>query len=351
MKYRLFKKRSAFKEINRIRGFIKRLSIQNNKLKFWRYRFRWNYFPKYHIVSRFPTHVDIETTNRCNLKCVMCPHAFPTSEFIRSLGDMSLGLAKQIIDEGRRKGLASIKLNWRGEPLLCKDFLVEVIRYAKEQGIIETIVNTNGLLLDEGLSQEIIRAGLDQIIFSVDGDSSQTYEKIRHGGNFSKLVKNIEEFLKIRNSLRLFKPLVRVQMVKVDDNIYEVKHLIRRWASLVDSITFQDYTNRGEGVERLSFKEDEFEKVGRRACPQIWQRIVVTWDGKVVMCCRDWESANVLGKLDYSEKKDLEYFWKGEKLNNTRRLHLKGRLNDISVCAKCTYKESFQWKKRKRQRW
>lgn len=342
--------RTAFKEINGIKSFVKRLSTQNDKIKFLGYRLRWNYFPKFHIVSEFPTHVDIETTNRCNLRCVICPHAFPTPEFTRSLGSMDVGLAEQIIDEGRGKGLASIKLNWRGEPLLWKDNLARVIRYAKERGIIEVIINTNGLLLDEKLSRDIIGAGLDQIIFSIDGNSPETYEKIRQGGNFNKLVKNIEDFLAIKNSLKSSKPLVRVQMVKLDDNIHEVESFIKRWSPLVDSITFQDYTNRGEDVQRLHAGENVFEKAARTPCPQIWQRIIVAWDGKVVMCCRDWDSENVLGQLDYSKGKNLAYFWKGDKLNNIRRLHSEGRADEILACSKCSYRESFQWKKRKKTR-
>jgi wyosine [tRNA(Phe)-imidazoG37] synthetase (radical SAM superfamily) len=338
-------KKSAFKEINKISSFLKKLSVRDDKLKFLKYRFQWNYLPKFHMVSKFPTHVDIETTNKCNLRCVMCPHGFPTQEFKKSLGSMSFDLIRQVIAEGSKKGMASIKLNWRGEPLLWKEHLAQTIRYAKERGIIEVIVNTNGLLLDDGLSREIIMAGLDQIIFSLDGNSAETYEGIRRGGNFNKLVKNIEKFLELRNSFGASKPLVRVQMVKMNSNIHEVEPFINRWSPLVDLITFQDYTNRGEDTERLHSERDVFERVGRRACPQIWQRIIVTWDGKVVMCCRDWESKNVLGELDYSAGRDLEYFWRGKRLSNIRRLHLKGGLDDISACSKCSYKESFQWQK------
>ena len=283
-------KRSAFKEVNKTSSFIKKLAVRDNRIKFLKYRFRWNYLPKFHLISKFPTHVDIETTNKCNLRCVMCPHGFPTPEFKKSLGSMNVDLARQIIDEGSRKGLASIKLNWRGEPLLWREHLAETIRYARARGIVDIMMNTNGLLLNDELSREIIMSGLDLIIFSVDSNSGETYENIRKGGNFSKLVHNINRFLEIRNSMRLSKPLVRVQMVKMDSNIHEVEAFMNRWSPLVDSITFQDYTNRGENAERLhADRRESFEKAGRRPCPQIWQRIIVTWDGGVVMCCRDWE--------------------------------------------------------------
>ena len=273
----------------------------------------------------------------------MCSHSFPSPEFRKSLGSMDVELARQIINEGSRKGMASIKLNWRGEPLLWRDHLVSTIKYAKEMGIVEIILNTNGLLLDEDFSREIIMAGLDQIIISVDGDSKETYTKIRKGGDFGKLVGNIEKFLEIRDTLKVSKPLVRLQLVKMDTNIHEVESFIKRWSNMVDSITFQDYTNRGEGTDRLTKDGNGLRKVGRRACPQIWQRIVVTWDGKVIMCCRDWDSKNVLGKLDYSEGRDLEYFWRGAKLQNIRKLHLENKVDDITACSECSYKESFKW--------
>jgi len=340
-------KRSAFKEINSTQRFARQILKGDRRLKYLNYRFAWNFFPKLKYVAKFPTHVDIEITNKCNLRCVMCPHGFPTAEFRKSLGSMDPELAKKVIDEGCKKGLASIKVNWRGEPLIWKKNMRKLISYAKKKGIVDIMMNTNGLLLNNEFSKELIASGLDQISFSVDGTSSKTYESIRQGGNYFNAIGNIERFINIRNDMKRIKPLVRVQMVKQNDNIHEVDAFIKKWTSLVDSITFQDYTNRGETTGRLNETKDGYHTVGRRACPQIWQRIVVTWDGKVVMCCRDWNSENVLGELDYSRGRDLESFWSGKKLKKIRRLHLRRDVDKITACAKCTYKESFRWKKLK----
>ncbi|MFH2058484.1 MAG: radical SAM/SPASM domain-containing protein [Pseudomonadota bacterium] len=336
---------SAFNEVNKFGSFIKNVVSRKNRIKYLKYRFSWNFLHKYHLVSRFPTHIDIETTNKCNLKCIMCPHGFPTPAFKKSLGSMDVELAKKILEEGTKKGLASIKLNWRGEPLIWKEHLVDIIKYAKQLGVLDVILNTNGLLLDDKLSKELILSGLNLIVFSVDGDTSSTYETIRKGGNFNKLVHNLQKFVEIRNSLGKTKPLVRVQMVKMDKNAHEIESLIKRWTPYVESITFQDYTNRGEDENRLNTDKEGFKKIGRRPCPQIWQRIIVKWDGSVVMCCRDWESENVLGQLDYSKGLDVESFWRGNRLNKIRRLHLNKELQEISACSKCTYKESFEWQK------
>lgn len=336
-------KKTAFKELKGVSNFLKKLLNSQNKWQFIWYRLRWNLLPWFHWVSQFPVHIDIEITNCCNLRCVMCPHGFQTAEFKKGLGSMDFDLAQRIIDEGTKKGLASIKVNWRGEPLLWRKHLSAFIRYMKERGVIDVIMNTNGLLLDKEFSEDLIAARLDQIVFSVDGNSPENYQSIRKGGDFDKLVSNIEEFICIRNASRQKRPLVRVQMVKQDNNLHEVDGFVKRWSGLVDSITFQDYTNRGEDKERLNAFSDGFRKAERRACPQIWQRIVVTWDGKLIMCCRDWEAESLVGVLDYQNGKDIEYFWKGKVLSGVRTQHLRKKLDKVPVCAKCSYKESYYW--------
>ncbi len=331
-------RRSAFRE-------VKKFSLKSKlDIPYLLYRARWNIAPRLKWVTKFPTHVDIESTNMCNLRCVMCPHGFEDEEYQRkfrkTLGIMEWELYENIINEGAKKGMCSIKLNWRGEPLMAKSFLIEAIRYAKGKNILEISINTNGLLLDENLCRDLISSGIDRVIISVDAATRNTYEKIRRGGDFKKLINNVNMFLAIRKELHTDKPYVRVQMVKMDENIHEVGDFIAMWKEKADSISFQEYTNRGESEERLTSRDSYS---GRLPCPQIWQRIVVTWDGNVIMCCRDWDSLNVLGRLDYLHGKDIEYFWKGREIKRIRDIHKKKELSKIKACAKCTLKETFNW--------
>ena len=52
------------------------------------------------------------------------------------------------------KFIPSIKFNWRGEPLLNSK-LPEIIDYAKQKGILETMINTNATKLNEEMSEKI----------------------------------------------------------------------------------------------------------------------------------------------------------------------------------------------------
>ena len=68
---------------------------------------------------------------------------------------MSEDLYKKIIMETIVMGVPSIKLNWRGEPLLNPK-MSKMISYAKEKGILEVMINTNAVSLNEKKAIEII---------------------------------------------------------------------------------------------------------------------------------------------------------------------------------------------------
>lgn len=289
--------------------------------KYEEYRKKWREYPQKRIVGEFPLHLDVESTNACNLRCVMCARNFMTER----IGYMDLSLFKKVIDEGAEYKLPSIKLNFRGEPLLHPK-LPKMVKYAKDKGILEVQFNTNGLTLTEKKSEELIKAGLDRIIFSVDGATKETYEKIRTGSNFETVVGNIKKFVEIRNSMGLKRPCVRVQMVKMEENKHEIEQFINMWINVVNrvAVTIE--------VERYMKGAKSTKPLEHFPCHQVWQRLVVLWDGKVVMCCGDWQGEYLLGD---AQKTSLYELWHGEKYNRVRELQAKGIFNDPPVCARC----------------
>ena len=83
----------------------------------------------------FPSHLDIETTAECNLKCPMCPR---TTMMTRPTGHMSMELFRRVIDEAGKHELELVWLHLFGEPLLNPKF-VDYIRYAKRYPSIRSI--------------------------------------------------------------------------------------------------------------------------------------------------------------------------------------------------------------------
>ena len=42
--------------------------------------------------------------------------------------------------------------------------------------------------------------------------------------------------------------------------------------------------------------------------------------------------------------KSLREIWDGDELNAIRELHVKGKVNSVDICRKCTFKETYSWK-------
>jgi radical SAM protein with 4Fe4S-binding SPASM domain len=282
-----------------------------------KYREEWKQRPIKFQADNFPLHLDIESTNNCNLKCTMCTRNFMKEK----IGFMKWDLYKKIIDEAAKHKLPSIKLNYRGEPLMHPD-LIKMVKYAKNNGIIEVQFNTNGLLLDEEISRELIKAGIDRIIFSFDGATKETYEKIRTGSNFEKVMGNIKRFVDIKNLMGKKRPCTRIQMVKTKENVHEINKFISMWTPVVNRVAIS--TRREPQGNK---KENE-----HFPCPQIWQRMVVCWDGDVRACCGDWHGEIKLGDAN---KQDIYEIWHSKKYEWLRKMHSSGKFNDISVCEKC----------------
>ncbi len=281
------------------------------------YRKKWNEYPGKRIVNDFPLHLDIESTNACNLRCIMCARNFMTEK----IGYMEWTLFQKIIDEGAKYRLPSIKLNYRGEPLLHPQ-LPEMVAYAKRKGILEVQFNTNGFPLSEKKIEELLNAGLDRIIFSFDGATKETYEKIRTGSNYERVANNIETLVKMRNEKGLKRPLVRVQMVKMQENEHEVGDFLKMWIPLANRVAVS-IKREPMGIQK---------EVEHFPCPQIWQRLMICWDGEVRMCCGDWQGEIILGDARESTIYEL---WHSEKLNQIRELHAQNRFNEIPACAHC----------------
>ncbi len=320
------------RKINTLREILTR----SGGLGFAWYRFKWNYFPKLNLVPPFPLHVDIEVTDACNLRCIMCVHG--SGEPLKT-GLIDHEFAKEMIRQVAAGGVYSIKFNWRGEPSLYKR-LPELITYAKEQGIREVQINTNGLPFNKELIDKVVAAGLDRVIFSIDGNSAETYETIRVGGDFEKLVNIVESFIETRKRLKSVTPFIRVQMVRMQSNCHEVTGFIERWQGRVNDIRISDVTDRGQG-DRLSVGDQV--AVGRQICPQPWLRLVVSREGLVMPCCSDWYCRMVVGDANNESLKDI---WHGKKMKKFRKAVRTGKLNDFEPCRSCFVKESYIWEKK-----
>ena len=294
------------------------------------YRRKWSENPKEYIIEQAPIHLDIETSSVCNLRCPMCNMTIEFNKGKDSAikrGLMSWELYKKIIDEAAEIGVYSVKLNWRGEPTMNRQ-LPDMVRYAKEKGILDIMINSNGVLVDKNLAEDLIDAGLDQMFFSVDSINPEKYEKIRVGAKYEEVIENIKYFAEY-NEKKGHPVFIRVQKVLMYDTNNENENFKEFFGKIVDQVAFEDYIPYGElefgkGVERG--EEIKF------SCSQFWQRLLITWDGECRACCCSSDKPIIIGNVNTESIKDI---WNGKKINGMRELHKKGEWYKCQLCKEC----------------
>ena len=303
-------------------------------VEYRKYRELWRETAVNHLETTFPIHLDIEVTSYCNLLCPFCSRTHRVERNDWENKHMSLDTFKDIIDEGVPMGLKAINLNNYGESLLNKD-LCKMIRYAKKKGVIDIMMHTNGTILTEKLSTELMLSGLDQITFSVDSITKEIYEELRVNGKFEKTVSNIRKFATIRRTLKQNKPLIRASMVLMKENAHELDNFAEFWGSDVDSITYTDYHNQDALDKENRYVKD---KKGNKSyiCPSLWQRMTINVTGEVAACCRDAGKRLEIGRYDKNNK-SLLAVWNGETLKNARRLHLNKQAWKLDACRGCDH--------------
>ena len=288
------------------------------------YRELWKSLPAKKIVRDYPLLVDIELASVCNLKCPMCYTI--TEEFKSKVtkGFIDFDLFKKIIDEIAGK-VYSVRLSFRGEALLHKNF-IECLKYAKSRGIPEVSTLTNGAKLSGDFLTQIVDAGIDWITVSIDG-TDQVYESIRKPIKFEQIVSNLTELKQYKLRNNLVKPVVKVQGIwpAVRHDPQKYYDIFSKLSDLVAFNPLIDYLRKDNEL----VYEDNF------SCPQLYQRLTIGSDGKVMMCSNDEDGKAIVGDINVSTLHDI---WNSQELNSYREIHSTSNCYEtLPHCKECYY--------------
>jgi MoaA/NifB/PqqE/SkfB family radical SAM enzyme len=287
---------------------------------------------------------------------------------------MTIGRFRALLDE--LPGTRSVILQGLGEPLLAPD-LLPMVAEAADRGI-EVGFNTNGTLLTRSRAEALVRAGLGWLYVSLDGATATTYEAIRRGASFARVVANVRGLVDARRRSGASRPEVRLVFVAMRRNVHELPALVRLAADLgVDEVSVQNLSHSFDDVgddpayegirtyaerEALWASDDapvgamwaeaaaEAERLGlplhlpkvepRHApaagepgCDWPWTGTYVLHDGRVQPCCMVMgDDRAVLGAVGDSGFTEV---WHGPAYREFRRRLLDGPPPD--VCVGCAY--------------
>lgn len=303
--------------------------------QYYEYRRKWAFNPKRFVLERGPIHLDIEPTNACNLKCPMCPRTVLIQDLSKNhfpIGFMDFAVYRQLIDQAKEIGVSSVKLNWLGEPLLHNK-IIDMVSYAKAKGMVDVMFNTNAVLLTEDISSGLIDAGLDKLFFSFDSPFKEEYENIRIGANYEQVLQNIQNIHLLKKKKKVKSPLTRVSMVMHEGNQSVLESFINLFKDIVDIVAYVEYREPLGKTDDNNSNNTGSNSKGAFACSQLWQRMIISWDGNVMVCCVDAEREFVIGNI---QQNSLGELWLNEKYKYIREKHMRGEFSQVNICKKCS---------------
>lgn len=277
-----------------------------------------------------PTMVNIEPTNKCNLKCIMCPR----DEMERNLGVMDLDTFKKVIDQCVQTGVTQITLNGYGEPFIAKQ-VFEMIAYTM-QTPLKLKINTNGHYLNSTNIEKLLAQPPHHLSISMDGATRETYEKVRINGKFDRLMTNLNNLLEAREKLQDHPMKITLQIIRMDETEQEIEDFINQWKDRVDEISIPNIHNWG-GLYEESGNLSKMD-VKRVPCKELWRTMMVFQDGSTSICCAVFDNNMNMGNI---KDKHLSEIWRSEEYNQLRQHHVDGNFHLIDICKDCNMWKSY----------
>lgn len=267
----------------------------------------------------------LETTRRCNLRCVQCAASEENNFGNYESGDLPIEAFNQLLPMLQTLR-PQVQLNGHGETLLHPNF-IEMLE--KLIGIgCRVKFQTNGMLLTPDKVEKIIRPGVEGIVISIDAASPELFRKLRRGASLGKILENVRLINETKKRLRTEHPQLSFQFVAMRQNIHELGNVIKMAGdlavttvsvaelteysltsgqSLVNDPLFGEYVLEAEAIAHKSgvnlilpahipgkatalpsntpTPSQDTHKGLRKTCKWPWENMFVQFNGKVQPCC------------------------------------------------------------------
>jgi hypothetical protein len=138
-----------------------------------------------------PHRLYVECTAACNISCFQACCAPETGiTRTREAGMLDFDLFTRVLDEAG-PSLARVDFFNYGEAFLHKR-AVEMCEHIKRRfPHIYLYTSTNGLAFTEETVRRLVRSGIDEVTFSIDGATPESYARYRQRGDLAKALKHL----------------------------------------------------------------------------------------------------------------------------------------------------------------
>lgn len=225
--------------------------------------------------------IRIETTTRCQANCEICPH----SQMTREQETMSYQRFTYIVSKLLKYKPEMVTLFGMGEPLMDKG-IIDKIDWCTHYDL-DTFITTNAGLLDIDIANDLIKAGLTMIRFSLHAEID---EKIKD--------RNIANFLAI-NEVKYDKQVeTHVSIIPKENE--SIERIRNRWEKHVDYLEIWKPHNWA-GAKSYRAIDRKKNTCGR----PFTGPLQINVDGTVMICCFDYDSKMTIGNLNYQSLEEI----------------------------------------------
>lgn len=310
------------------------------------------------LRSKSPNVFNIETTNHCNMTCVMCPR---TTLMSRKVEWIDSNAFETVLDQIQPHAPEDLDTFWKfiqdkygitydqhgenafyfyivsrcvilhgyGEPLVDKK-IVQRVQACTDRGI-PTYFSCVPANISVGRAERVMKAGLSVLKFSIDSLTDLQQKEIRGPhNNFEKAYQTMLDVIEMRDR-KGYKTVIVPTMIALSEDD-EAKEMHQRFLDLwkdhdvfayVKSQDNRWYFEGDEEMENRSHYQEQY-------CEYPWTSATVMADGSVVPCTQDYDCEMAFGNI---HENTLEEIWNGENYQNFRHWHVTGNFPKGHKCA------------------
>lgn len=291
------------------------------------------YFYFTNFTPKFPQIIQVQTQYGCNARCVFCPMGREENQIIGRMDDATF---ERIVDQAITNNVKVLSPYLQNDPLVDRKIHERVAVIRERRGMKpwpKTKLITNGALLTEEKAYNLIKAGLEYVVFSVHGSDKTTYDAIMQGPKFETTISNIERFVQIKEDLGAKNPHIEVWAVRTKEVEAQLQETREFWQSRKIKFKTRQLDNRANPdiVDSSDMAPADLEWKYAYYCTIPFWRAWILWNGDMVLCCVDWERTTVFGNIHEQSIKEI---WNSE---NYKRYRWRMTNRDLSgtLCENC----------------
>ena len=319
--------------------------------------------------NKNPYLFNFETTNYCNMACVMCPRTKLMTREIKNIGDQDFNSVLGQIKPHRNEEIESfwefvnneygingnersenafyfyiisncIALHGYGEPLLDPN-IIKRVKSCNQKGF-PTYFSCVPANIKPNKIYKLMDSGLDVIKFSLDALDDEGQKRVRgKNNNFQQSFNSILDILEYKKANPDLKTKIVITLISLGSSLDDIKmqkEFVKLWGNYpvyayIKSLDNKWYYHNGQSSNNYSHYIKQY-------CEFPWTSLSIMSDGSVVPCTQDYDAEMNMGNI---KEQSLYEIWNGKKYSDFRMSHITGNFPKNYKCKdRCDLPKIFE---------